>query len=522
MAKTYSLAEVAKHKVKGDMWLAIDGKVYDISGFAEMHPGGEGVLTPYAGTDATDIFFELHRVEVLKKYSKLVIGVLETAKGPAIVDVQMKPGALSKVPYAEPPFWQGQPSAFFNESHRKYRVAFRALLDEHMVPLIPELERSGKTPPHSLFKVLGKGGVLLSRLGPGPWMDRAFLDSLGITLPGNLDPKEFDAFHELIAHQEIARTGSPAVCDGIGAGFVISIPLIMHFAQPEVRKRVGAECLTGDKRTCLAVTEPFVGSDVAKLRTTAALSPCGKFYIVNGVKKWITSGMDADYFVTAVRTGGPGADGISCLLVERTQGLTTNKIDTAYGSSGGTAYVIYDNVKVPVGNLLGELNKGFKCFMFNFNHERWFSNCLTTGAVRMVLEETFKWTVQRKVFGKALVDQMSVRQKLGYMFAGLEASESWLYQITFAMKNMTYKQQEALAGEHALLKNFLTRHSWHCADQCAQIFGGRALTKTGMGRKVELYLRSVKYGAILAGSEEIMTDFGVRWALKSFPKTARL
>ena len=107
------------------------------------------------------------------------------------------------------------------------------------------------------------------------------------------------------------------------------------------------------------------------LRTTATLSADGTHYVVNGVKKWITNGHFAHYFSTAVRTGGEGVGGVSLLLVERGEGLETDKIKVMYGSSGGTAYVTFDNVKVPVGNLLGKQNEGFKAIMANFNHERW-------------------------------------------------------------------------------------------------------------------------------------------------------
>eukprot|EP01062_Namystynia_karyoxenos_P014755 TRINITY_DN1532_c0_g1_i1.p1 TRINITY_DN1532_c0_g1~~TRINITY_DN1532_c0_g1_i1.p1 ORF type:complete len:557 (+),score=213.01 TRINITY_DN1532_c0_g1_i1:103-1671(+) len=522
MARTFTMAEVAKHAAKGDAWIVVDGDVYDVSKFTRMHPGGEGIMLPYLGKDATEVFFELHRLDVLGQYKRLRIGRLEGAKGTPLVDEQLRPGALSKVPYAEVGFWQGSPSPYFTESHRKFRVAFRALLDKELVPQCKSLEQTGKCPPLQLFKTLGAGGYLVSRAGQGPWMNAELLGRLGITLPGGLDPREFDLFHELIAHQEAARVGSPAVLDGIGGGFTISLPAVMHFAQPSVRDRVAAECLKGEKRICLAITEPFVGSDVANLRATARKSDCGRYYIVNGAKKWITGGLEAEYFVTAVRTGGPGAAGVTALLVPRVEGVQTKLIQTAYGSSAGTAYVTYEDAKVPVEYLLGKEGKGFAVVMANFNHERWFANCGVIFAMRNVVEDVFKWAVQRKVFGKPLISQMSVRQKLGMMIAGCEATEAWLEQLTYTMSKLSYQDQAKLAGQHALLKVFATRQAWKVADESAQIFGGRALTKSGMGRKVEMFLRSVKYSAILAGSEEIMADLGVRQAMKSWPKDARL
>ena len=102
----------------------------------------------------------------------------------------------------------------------------------------------------------------------------------------------------------------------------------MHFGTEEVRKRVATECLTGEKVICLAITEPYAGSDVANLTTSAVKTEDGKHYIVNGEKKWITNGAFADYFTVAVRTGGPGPTGVSLLLIERTMpGVKTRQMN---------------------------------------------------------------------------------------------------------------------------------------------------------------------------------------------------
>lgn len=134
---------------------------------------------------------------------------------------------------------------------------------------------------------------------------------------------------------------------------------------------MGREVLLGEKRICLAISDPDAGSDVAGLTCTAKLTECGKFYIVNGTKKWITNGTFCEYFVTAVRTGDEGIFGISMLLIERSEGLKTSLIKTSYSPVAGTAYITFDNVKVPAENLLGEQDMGFQIIMSNFNHERW-------------------------------------------------------------------------------------------------------------------------------------------------------
>jgi alkylation response protein AidB-like acyl-CoA dehydrogenase len=179
----------------------------------------------------------------------------------------------------------------------------------------------------------------------------------------------------LICHKEICRLGAPGFVDGLKAGLVIGLPPVMKTARPEIAARVTREVLSGEKRICLAISDPDAGSDVAGLTCLAKRSDCGKYYIVNGTKKWITNGTFCDYFVTAVRTGGKGIQGISLLLIERSPGLSTKLIKTSYSPSAGTAYITFDNVKVPVENLLGQENAGFEIIMSNFNHERWMIVC---------------------------------------------------------------------------------------------------------------------------------------------------
>jgi alkylation response protein AidB-like acyl-CoA dehydrogenase len=121
----------------------------------------------------------------------------------------------------------------------------------------------------------------------------------------------------------------------------------------------------------LAVTEPWAGSDVAGLKTTAVKSSCGKFYVVNGMKKFITNGIFADCFTTAVRTGGEGNGGVSMLVIDSNlKGVKCRKMKMTGVWASGTTFIIFEDVHVPVENLIGKENEGFKYTMVNFNHER--------------------------------------------------------------------------------------------------------------------------------------------------------
>ncbi|KAI7861576.1 acyl-CoA dehydrogenase/oxidase [Spinellus fusiger] len=501
--------EVAKHSVEGDCWIIIDSEVYDVSKFADMHPGGAKLLIEFGGKDVTEDFYGLHRQEVLVKYApKLRIGAISGESAKIKID---QAGDISKVPYAEPSHLMGFRSPYFKETHIAFRKHLRSIYTE----ILPEAilaEDAGKHPTPAMYRQLGEEGVLASQVGPGPWLK-------GLKLPGGVKPEEFDYFHELIAHQETGRLGVPAFSDGISSGYTIGLPPIMNFGTPALKAKIIPEVLLGKKRICLAITEPYAGSDVASIRTTAKRTADGKHFIVNGVKKWITNGTFSDYFSVAVRT----EKGITMLFIERDDAIETKAIKTSYSASAGTSYITFEDVKVPVENILGKEGQGFQVIMYNFNHERWYICGAVLGGTRRVIEDCFKWANQRKVFGKSLLEQPVIRNKLAGMISQLEAVESWLENITYQMCNMSYLEQSTkLAGPIALLKYQCTRVAHHVSDDACQIFGGRGITKTGMGRTVESFQRTYKFGAILGGSEEIMADLGVRQAMKQFPQDARL
>lgn len=519
----YTREEVAKHNKEGDAWIIIDAEVYDVSKFLKAHPGGIHALKSVLGTDTTKDYFAMHNSKVLEKYQKLKIGHVkdEKPKIRALEKIQkIRNGGFSKVPFGDPTYVMGAPSAYYNASHIQFRKDIRKVLEQKVIPEALESEEDGDVPEHEIWKIVGQAGHLAARVGKSvmkpEWMG-------GIKLPGGLPFEKFDYFHEQIAHEEYGRFGAPSYADGLGAGYVIGLPPIIHFAKPELQQKVIPACVSGEKRICLAISEPWVGSDVANLRTVGKLSEDGKFWIVNGAKKWITNGVFCDYFVTAVRTGGKGMKGISLMCIERTEGLNTKAMKTAYGSCAGTAYVTYDDVKVPVENVLGEVNDGFKCVMFNFNHERWFIIAQLQQAMRLNWEDCMLWCNQREVFGKNLFQQPVLRQMLARILAGVESVQALTESITYQMNNMDQKTQNMmLAGPIALLKYQATRFAWQQADLAAQIFGGRAITKTGLGFRIERFIRANKYSAILGGSEEIMADLSVRMANKMMPKNARM
>ncbi|KAI0925966.1 hypothetical protein AcV5_008549 [Taiwanofungus camphoratus] len=218
-----------------------------------------------------------------------------------------------------------------------------------------------------------------------------------------------------------------------------------------------------------------------------------------------------------------GLDGFTVVLVERGEGVSTKPIKTSYSATAGTAFVAFDNVRVPVENTLGEEGGGIFVMLSNFNHERWVMCCTSARSQRLIVEESLKWVAQRRAFGKPLSSQAVVRAKLAAMIARVEGVQSWLENLTYQMCHMSYKEQaNKLAGQIAFLKMYSTRCEQATAADAVQLFGGRGITQSGMGKFVEHYHRTVPFNSLLGGAEDVLADLGVRQAMRGMPSNARL
>merc|ERR1711870_167450 len=234
----------------------------------------------------------------------------------------------------------------------------------------------------------------------------------------------------------------------------------------------------------LTVTEPGGGSDVANIKSTAVKDASGKFYIVNGQKTFISGGTMADYFTPGVRTGGSGFGGISLLLIDRNSpGLKVTRLKTQGWHLSSTTTVSFEDVKVPVQNLLGEEGKGFSAIMKNFNNERLSIAIWVNRHARCCIEDAVKYAKSRKTFGKPLAQQ-----------------------------NTPFNEEHDLAGPIALCKFQATKTYELVARECSQVFGGKAYLRSGPGVRVERCYREVRVLAIGGGSEEIMLDLASRQA----------
>ena len=209
--------------------------------------------------------------------------------------------------------------------------------------------------PHEIYKEMGERGYLAGLMGL-----HQFPTHLTNKTVKSVPPEKWNMFHELVVTDELSRAGSGGLVWNLIGGLGIGCPPVVKFGKKSLVDRILPGILAGDKRICLAITEPDAGSDVANLTCEAKLTEDGKHYIVNGEKKWITNGIWCDYFTTAVRTGGEGHGGVSMLLIEREHGGVSTRRMVCQGVwSSGTTYVTFEDVKVPVENLIGKENKGF-------------------------------------------------------------------------------------------------------------------------------------------------------------------
>ena len=421
MTKIYTLEEVAKHNTVDDCWVVVDGKIYDVTTFLPEHPGGKKVVVQASGKDATQKFNALHDKSVLAKYGQqLYIGdVASKVPGGSkinkfqLIGEQMKTDNAfgSGIPYGDPNWYQDWNSPYYNDSHRKFRKYVREFTEKEIIPFTHEWDEA-KQFPKELYGKLAKAG-LLGLCAGSPWPTEYLGEEIA---GGTIKLEEYDHFHELIFGDEISRCGSGGVLWGLFGGLSIGLPPVLRFGSKYLQDKVGKACLTGEKVICLAITEPYAGSDVANLTTEAVKTPDGKHFIVNGEKKWITNGVFADYFTTAVRTGGPGMKGVSLLLIEKTMpGVTTRQMKCSGVWPSGTTYITFEDVKVPVENLIGKENRGFRYIMLNFNSERLAISMQASRFARVCLEEAIKHSYRRKTFGKRLIDHPVIRMKIAHM-----------------------------------------------------------------------------------------------------------
>ncbi len=367
------------------------------------------------------------------------------------------------------------------DEHRQLQAALQRFVDQEISPNVAQWDED-ETFPRELYRKAAAVGLL------------------GLGYPEQYGGTPCDSLSRMIATLELCRAGSGGVNASLNSYTIMITPLLLAGSE-EIKQSIVTRILAGEAIGALAITEASGGSDVAQLRTRAERVSGG--WKLNGSKIYITSGMRADHYLVAARTGGPGAAGVSLFLVDRDwQGFSRSPLKKTGWWSSDTAALYFDDVFVPDARMIGEENGGFRLIMNNFNGERLSMACGAMGFAMVCAEEALAWARERETFGSKLIGHQVVRHKIVGMIDAILPLKAWLAQLA-----QRIDAGEKPVAEIALAKSAAARVMRDCADQATQILGGAGFMRGG---RVERIYRDVKVMMIGGGSEEIMYELAAR------------
>jgi acyl-CoA dehydrogenase len=370
------------------------------------------------------------------------------------------------------------PDPPFGEEHEALRESIRSFVLAELRPHAAEWE-AARWFPDEVFGTLAGQGLL------------------GLKYPEVYGGQGGDFLHEAVLAEELARCGSGGVAAGIGAHVNIATPPILKFGTDGQKERYLAPAIAGEKIAALAITEPDAGSDVAATKTNATRVDGG--WLVNGSKMFITNGVRAHFWVTAVKTSAEGGHhGLSFLIVDRQEGVTASKIEKLGWHASDTALMSFDDAFVPEENLLGRENEGFYLIMANFQWERLVMALGAVGAMQVAYEKTVAFARERNAFGRPLTGHQVLRHKLADIATTLHSGRCVTYD---ALRR--FVAGEDAVKEVTMAKLATQRACFDVMDTCLQIHGGAGYMEE---YEIERMARDARLGPIGGGTDEIMRE----------------
>ncbi|WP_422745028.1 acyl-CoA dehydrogenase family protein [Mycobacterium sp. WMMD1722] len=382
-------------------------------------------------------------------------------------------------------------SIWHTPEREQLRTSVRTFAEREVLPHVDEWERLGEL-PRDLHRRAAEAGLL------------------GAGMPESVGGEGGDGADALIICEEMHYAGAPG---GVFASLFtsgISTPHMAASGDQRLIEEYVRPTLRGEKIGALAITEPGGGSDVGHLRTRAVRDGgSGDHYVVNGAKTYITSGVRADYVVTAVRTGGPGAGGVSLLVVDKdgpgcSPGLhVTRKLDKMGWRSSDTAELSYTDVRVPAANLVGAENTGFLQIAAAFVSERVGLAGQAYAGAQRCLDLTVQWCRDRETFGRPLISRQAVQNTLAEMARRIDVARVYTRHVV----------ERQLAGEQNLIaevcfaKNTAVEAGEWVANQAVQLFGGMGYMAES---EVERQYRDMRILGIGGGTTEILTSLAAK------------
>ncbi|TDQ23946.1 acyl-CoA dehydrogenase family protein [Tenacibaculum caenipelagi] len=370
-------------------------------------------------------------------------------------------------------------SMYFTEEHESFRQSFRDFLQKEVVPHIDKWEKEG-TVERFIWKKFGEMGYF------------------GLNQPEEYGGLGLDLFYTVIFLEELQKINS----GGFAANMWAHAYLAMTHVNKEGDDRIKREYLTpsidGDKIGCLCITEPFGGSDVAGMRTTAIKK--GDTYVINGSKTFITNGVYSDYLVVAAKTNPEDKHrGMSIFIVDRdTPGISSTKLDKLGWRASDTAEIAFDNVVIPAENLMGEEGKGFPYIMQHFALERLVMGINAHARAEYAVDYAVQYMSERQAFGKTLDKFQALRHKVAEMASRVDMCKEYNYSIAKRLNDGQYVVKEA-----SMSKLLSTKMADEVIYEALQLLGGYGyMEEYPMAR----LLRDSRLGPIGGGTSEILKE----------------
>ncbi|MDN2495191.1 acyl-CoA dehydrogenase [Nocardia nova] len=366
----------------------------------------------------------------------------------------------------------------FTAEHEAFRATVRRFIDERVDPRADEWERDGMMPLHNLFTEMAELGML------------------GLEYDPAYGGQGADHSYTVVLAEEMGRCAIGAFGLALGVQISMATPSLHAHGSDELKAAYLAPAMRGEMVAAIGVTEPDAGSDVAGIRTRASRD--GDDWVIDGTKMYITNGIQADWICVLARTSDEGGyRGMSQIIVPAdTPGFKAEKLDKLGMRASDTALLTFDNVRVPVGNTIGEIGRGFQQQMVQFVVERTWGVYNVHVACTEALERTKAYALQRKVFGAPL----AANQYLQYTYAELAAKVDLLREYGYAMVDAHMAGQN-ITRMATIAKLEACRLVRQVGDWCLQVHGGIGyMEETWTSR----FVRDQRLPSIGGGADEVM------------------